>query len=284
MSAAASSVFRRTSMSVTARSASTSASSEPPHLDTHHHVDTFHHHAPSESHRDAVNNLLYNVPPHDEKTARKTLCALVSNEPGVLSRVAGVLAGRGVNIDSLVVSSTETAGLSRMTIVLQGGSDVDQARKQLEDLVQVWAIVEFSPHVPVVERELLLVKLNVRPSFLPPYVRVTHDYPDTNYPRIPQEAETTHIQRQAIVELTQLFGGKVLDLTPEHIMIELTGKAMRIDAFIELVRPYGIVELARSGVLAMLRGAVTGVGSRGKLKADISPKQGRVDESQLPPG
>ena len=129
-----------------------------PHLDTLHHADTFHSHYPpaaaghshDPSHAQAVSNLLYNVPPADssDKPRRRTLCALVTNESGVLSRVSGVLAGRGVNIDSLVVSETETAGLSRMTIVLKGGQDVDQARKQLEDLVQVWAVVEFAPHAP----------------------------------------------------------------------------------------------------------------------------------------
>ena len=263
-----------------------------PHLDTLHHQDTFHHrgrghggHDPS--HQEAVNNLLYNTPPASaRKVHRRTLCALVTNEAGVLSRVSGCLASRGVNIDSLVVSETETPGLSRMTIVLKGGGDVDQARKQLEDLVQVWAVVEFAPHAPVVERELLLVKLSVVPSAQA--ATASSSSPSSSFspstpsahPSSPEAAITTHIQRQAIVELTELFGGRVLDLTPDFIMIELTGKSMRIDAFIELVRPFGIKELARSGALAMLRGAITGVGSREKKEE----KRVEVDPSQLPPG
>ena len=94
------------------------------------------------------------------------------------------------------------------------------------------------------------------------------------------------MQRQAIVELTELFQGRVLDLTPDFIMLELTGKSIKIDAFIELVRPFGIKELARSGVLAMLRGSITGVGSRG-VKAGTDSRDdeaGKVDASQLPPG
>ena len=263
-----------------------------PHLDTLHHQDTFHHHrrphrggGHDPSHQAAVSNLLYNTPPPStsRKPHRRTLCALVTNEAGVLSRVSGVLAGRGVNIDSLVVSETETPGLSRMTIVLKGGTNVDQARKQLEDLVQVWAVVEFAEHVPVVERELLLLKLSILPhtnstspfplphssssssqSFSPSSSSSSSPHPSSpsssSYPTTPAQALTSHIQRQAIVELTDMFQGRVLDLTPDMIMIELTGKAIKIDAFIELVRPFGIKELARSGVLAMLRGHITGVG------------------------
>lgn len=312
-----------------------------PHLDTHQHADTFHRStaypgAHDPSHTEAVSNLLYNVPPANsaDRPRRRTLCALVTNESGVLSRVSGVLAGRGVNIDSLVVSETETAGLSRMTIVLKGGEDVDQARKQLEDLVQVWAVVEFAPYAPVVERELLLVKLSILPppTQQPPAATPSAAAPTgqsaatsasavlsslfsaassssssssstsppssssasstspsgaapSSYPSSASQAISSHVQRQAIVELTSLFQGRVLDLTPDFILIELTGKAIKIDAFIELVRPFGIKELARSGVLAMLRGSITGVGSRG-VKAGESKDDaaGRVDASQLPPG
>ena len=238
-----------------------------------------------------MNNLLYNVPStSSSKPHRRTLCALVTNEAGVLSRVSGCLAGRGVNIDSLVVSETETPGLSRMTIVLRGGADVDQARKQLEDLVQVWAVVEFAPHAPVVERELLLVKLSILPpaAAAPAPATASPAAPSSSshaaYPSSPQQAITSHIQRQAIVELTALFQGRVLDLTPDFMMIELTGKAMKIDAFIELVRPFGIKELARSGVLAMLRGSITGVASRGGRAGDGKQDAVEVDASLLPPG
>ena len=277
--------------------------SPEPHLDTLHHADTFqpHYHSHDPSHTEAVSNLLYNVPPAGslERPRRRTLCALVTNESGVLSRVSGVLAGRGVNIDSLVVSETETPGLSRMTIVLKGGEDVDQARKQLEDLVQVWAVVEFAPHAPVVERELLLVKLSIlppaaaaaasqssapQPASSSPLASSPSSSSAVGYPVSPQQALSSHVQRQAIVELTTLFQGRVLDLTPDFIMLELTGKSIKIDAFIELVRPFGIKELARSGVLAMLRGSITGVGSRGVKQGKDDAQSGKVDDSQLPPG
>ena len=275
--------------------------SPEPHLDTLHHADTFqpHYHSHDPSHTEAVSNLLYNVPPAGslERPRRRTLCALVTNESGVLSRVSGVLAGRGVNIDSLVVSETETPGLSRMTIVLKGGEDVDQARKQLEDLVQVWAVVEFAPHAPVVERELLLVKLSIlpptaaaaapsaqQPAASSPPSSSSSSTTAVGYPVSPQQALSSHVQRQAIVELTTLFQGRVLDLTPDFVMLELTGKSIKIDAFIELVRPFGIKELARSGVLAMLRGSITGVGSRGVKQGKDDAQSGKVDDSQLPPG
>lgn len=259
----------------------------------------------------AVNNLLYNTgPAQRQPSSRRTLCALVSNESGVLSRVAGCLAGRGFNIDSLVVSETETPGLSRMTIVLNG-SDMDQARKQLEDLVQVWAVVEFSPFAAVVERELLLVKLNILPSNNPqfksqagsadsssPQQQVSissasgdsqapsHAFYTQGYPLSSSDALSSHVQRQAIVELCELFQGRVLDLTPSFIMIELTGKSVKIDAFIALVKPFGIRELARSGTLAMLRGQITSVQSaRDKQRQKAIQQQSQtVDESQLPPG
>lgn len=232
-----------------------------------------------------MNNLLYNIPDKSSYSSRRTLCALVSNEPGVLSRVSGCLAGRGFNIDSLVVSETETEGLSRMTIVLKGGSDIVQARKQLEDLVQVWAVVEFSPFAPVVERELLLVKLSIVPPSPPSASGVaTPPSPSPlSHPLSSASALSTHVQRQAIVELCTLFGGRVLDLTPAHIMLELTGKSMRIDAFIQLVRPFGIVELARSGALAMLRGSVTSVNSKQEKREEMGVA-GKMDESSLPPG
>lgn len=252
---------------------STSRSTQPPpHLDTLSHDDTFHSHDPT--HQETVNNLLYNMPPPSQsQVRRRTLCALVSNESGVLSRVSGVLAGRGVNIDSLVVSETETPGLSRMTIIMKGeSSDVVQVRKQLEDLVQIWAVVEFDPHAPVVERELLLVKL----AIVPPTAT------GRGYPRDASTAIDSHIQRQAIVELSNLFQGRVLDLTPDFILIEMTGKSAKIDAFVELVRPFGIKELARSGALAMLRGAITSVHSKGKQGQER--KSQSVDVSQLPPG
>jgi acetolactate synthase small subunit len=117
---------------------------------------------PTPSAEEAVTNILYNTPaPSPSPPKRHILNCLVQNEPGVLSRVSGILAARGFNIDSLVVASTEVADLSRMTIVLRGHDDViEQARRQLEDLVPVWAVLDYT-NTKIVERELLLVKVSI---------------------------------------------------------------------------------------------------------------------------
>ncbi len=110
----------------------------------------------------AVSNILYNTPPPSKAPfKRHTLNCLVQNEPGVLSRVAGTLAARGFNIDSLVVCGTEIRDLSRMCIVLRGQDGViEQARRQLEDLVPVWAVLDYT-NTKVIERELMLVKVSI---------------------------------------------------------------------------------------------------------------------------
>lgn len=110
----------------------------------------------------AVSNILYETPtPSMAPPKRHILNCLVQNEPGVLSRVSGILAARGFNIDSLVVCSTEVEDLSRMTIVLTGQDGVvEQARRQLEDLVPVWAVLDYT-NAALVQRELLLAKVNI---------------------------------------------------------------------------------------------------------------------------
>ena len=110
----------------------------------------------------AVSNILYETPsPSLTPPKRHILNCLVQNEPGVLSRVSGILAARGFNIDSLVVCSTEVEDLSRMTIVLTGQDGVvEQARRQLEDLVPVWAVLDYT-NAALVQRELLLAKINI---------------------------------------------------------------------------------------------------------------------------
>jgi acetolactate synthase-1/3 small subunit len=117
---------------------------------------------PSWSAQAAVSNILYETPtPSAAPPKRHVLNCLVQNEPGVLSRVSGILAARGFNIDSLVVCSTEVEDLSRMTIVLTGQDGVvEQARRQLEDLVPVWAVLDYT-NAPLVQRELLLAKINI---------------------------------------------------------------------------------------------------------------------------
>ena len=157
---------------------------------------------------------------------RHIISALVQNEPGVLAHVAGMFAARGFNIDSLVVGETENPELSRMTIVVRGDDQVlEQVRKQLGKLIAVVKVRDFSG-VAHVERDLMLISLSV-------------------------SAEG----RSPVLELINIFRGRVVDVSPKSIMIQLTGPEDKIQAFIECCRPYGIKELARTGMIAMARGA-----------------------------
>jgi len=156
---------------------------------------------------------------------RHVLSALVQNVPGVLAHVAGMLASRGYNIDSLAVGETEDPALSRMTFVVVGDDSVlEQVRKQLEKIVTVVRVDDISSQDHV-ERDLMLMK-----------VRSTND------------------QRMEIHELCAIFRGKVVDVSPEEVIVEISGQEKKIEAFIDLMRPFGIVELVRTGRIAMVRG------------------------------
>lgn len=157
---------------------------------------------------------------------RHVISALVMNEPGVLANVAGMFAARGFNIDSLVVGRTEDPNLSRMTIVCSADDNtLDQVRKQLAKLVPVVSVRDFKG-AAYVERDLLLVTIGVGPE-----------------------------HRSEVIEIVNLFRGKVVDVGPQSVMVELGGTEEKIEAFTELMTPYGIKELARTGVIAMARGA-----------------------------
>ena len=156
---------------------------------------------------------------------KHVIFALVQNQPGVLAHVAGMFAARGFNIDSLVVGRTEKPDLSRMTIVVVGDDRVlEQVRKQLAKVVPVVKVRDFTG-VSYVERDLLLVRVHVTPE-----------------------------KRPEVVELVNLFRGRVVDVSRNSVMVELSGTEEKLEAFIDLVRPYGIRELARTGVIAMQRG------------------------------
>ncbi|MDA0660915.1 MAG: acetolactate synthase small subunit [Planctomycetota bacterium] len=156
---------------------------------------------------------------------RHVLSALVQNVPGVLAHISGMLASRGYNIDSLAVGETEDPSLSRMTFVVVGDDRVlDQIRKQLEKIVTVVRVVDVSSH-DYVERDLMLVKVSAPPGG----------------------------QRAEIRELTEIFRGSIVDVGPDEITIEISGREQKIQAFIERIRPYGIVELVRTGRIAMIR-------------------------------
>ncbi len=157
---------------------------------------------------------------------RHVITALVMNEPGVLAHVAGMFSARGFNIDSLVVGRTDDPNFSRMTIVvIADDRTLDQVRKQLGKIVTVVRVRDYKES-PFVARDLMLVKLSAPPKV-----------------------------RSEIIELAGLFRGRVVDVGQNTIMVELSGEEDKLDAFVELVRPYGIRELARTGVIAMARGA-----------------------------
>ena len=157
---------------------------------------------------------------------RHLLSALVQNQPGVLAHISGMLASRGFNIDSLAVGETEHHDLSRMTFVVHGDDTVlDQVRKQLDKIVTVVRVDDISSE-DFVERDLMLIK-----------VRCTQG------------------QRPEVFQLNESFRGRVIDIQHENVMLEVSGTEGKVEAFIELMRPYGILELARTGRIAMVRGA-----------------------------
>jgi acetolactate synthase I/III small subunit len=155
-----------------------------------------------------------------------TISVLVEDRPGVLARIAGLFSRRGFNIDSLAVGPTEDHGRSRMTIVVDcADNPLEQVTKQLNKLVHVLKIIELEPQ-RAVERELVLVKVRADPAV-----------------------------RYQIVELAEMFRAKVVDVAPEALTIEATGSPAKVAAMLELLDPYGIRELVRTGRVALARGA-----------------------------
>lgn len=160
---------------------------------------------------------------------RHVLSALVQNVPGVLSHISGMLASRGYNIDSLAVGETEDPQLSRMTFVVVGDDRVlEQVRKQLEKIVTVVRVDDIGAQDHV-ERDLMLIKVNS-----------------------PAGA------RGDISQLTDIFRGRIVDVAPDMVIIEISGQESKLEAFIEMMRPFGIIELARTGRIAMIRGRQNG--------------------------
>lgn len=194
----------------------------------------------------AVSSILYETPvPPTNPPKGHILNCLVQNEPGVLSRISGILAARGFNIDSLVVCSTEVEDLSRMTIVLQGQDGVvEQARRQLDDLVPVWAVLDYTESA-LVQRELLLAKVSILgPEFFEELLQhhreltTPGEHPAETqkdnkaaqgqnagfHPRsLPpsQALRHKHEHLDAITRLTHQFGGKVLDISTNNCIVEV---------------------------------------------------------------
>ncbi|MFC4625381.1 acetolactate synthase small subunit [Daeguia caeni] len=175
----------------------------------------------------------YFIAAETQQPESHTLAVLVDNEPGVLARVIGLFSGRGYNIESLTVSETEQEQhLSRITIVTRGTQHVlEQIRHQLERIVPVHRVVDLSEravelgHDRPIERELALVKV------------------------------AGHGEARAeMLRLADAFKAKVVDATVDHFIFELTGKSSKIDQFIAIMRPLGLVEICRTGLAAMNRG------------------------------
>ncbi|KAF8473047.1 acetolactate synthase [Russula ochroleuca] len=288
----------------------------------------------SRSAEEAVTNILYNTPPPSLQPYKKhVLNCLVQNEPGVLSRVSGILAGRGFNIDSLVVCRTEIRDLSRMCIVISGQDGVvEQARRQLEDLVPVWAVLDYT-ETRTIQRELLLVKVSILgpeylddqlaggPSHEPRAAHRAHaeqtkleremalarhfeesNRPPQHPPPDPSSSSTSttsaggvegarpltpsealrmrHQHLQSLHVLANQFGARIVDVSENSIILEMSGKTSRVEAFLSLVKPFGIIESARTGLMAMPRTPIAGL-----LEEDAANEGDvAVDASLLPPG
>src|SRR5687767_2460978 len=160
-----------------------------------------------------------------EQAMRHVLSAVVQNVPGVLAHISGMLASRGYNIESLAVGETENPELSRMTFVVVGTDNVlEQVRKQLEKIVTVVQVVDISSQ-DYVERDLMLIKVAAPPGH----------------------------HRSEVKEMTEIFRGRIVDVGQEEVMIEISGQERKIVSFIDLMRPYGIIELVRTGRIAMVR-------------------------------
>jgi acetolactate synthase-1/3 small subunit len=160
-------------------------------------------------------------------THKHTISVLVNNQPGVLQRVSGLFGRRGFNIESISVGEAEEEGLSRMVIVTTGDDKtLEQVSKQLYKLIDVIKVIDLSSN-PMVARELALIKVHADPSLRP-----------------------------EIFGLVETFRASVVDISPTSLIIQVVGDALKIEAMAELLKPYGIRELSRTGITAMVRGTV----------------------------
>lgn len=157
-----------------------------------------------------------------------TITVLVDNKPGVLARVSGLFARRGYNIESLTVSITERPEVSRMTIVVGGDMDtLEQITKQLHKLIDTLKVVDYLD-IPMLERELALIKVSADPG-----------------------------QRAELMQIVDIFRGRVIDVADKTFVVEVTGSGDKIDAFEKQMEAFGVRELVRTGRIAMMRGPRT---------------------------
>lgn len=175
-----------------------------------------------------MTDIVYDIPTRTDPTHRHILAVLVDNEFGVLARVVGLFSGRGYNIESLTVAEVERERkLSRITIVTSGTEHViEQIKKLLEKMVPVHRVHDLTVEGPCVERELALVKVAGGGE-----------------------------KRVESLRIADIFRARVVDSTTESFVFELTGTSEKIDAFINLMQPLGLIEICRTGVAAVARGA-----------------------------
>jgi acetolactate synthase-1/3 small subunit len=156
---------------------------------------------------------------------KHVISVLVENKVGVLSRITGLFSGRGFNIESLAVGETENVDISRMTIVVSGDDSIlEQVRKQLGKVVDTIKVTDYTG-TDYVERNLILIKVSALPG-----------------------------KRNEIIELVDVFRGKIIDVGQKDMIVEISGPEDRLEAALNLLRPYGIKEVARTGRIAMNRG------------------------------
>ncbi|MHB8658193.1 MAG: acetolactate synthase small subunit [Solirubrobacteraceae bacterium] len=160
------------------------------------------------------------------RTGRKhILSILVENKPGVLTRIAGLFARRGFNIDTLAVGPTDQESISRITLTLDGAlHPIDQVTKQLHKLINVLKIRDLEPG-DTLARELALFKVSA-----------------------------DGVSRAEVMQICEIFRGKIVDVTKRSVVVEVTGEQKKIEAFERLVRPFGLIEMARTGEIAIARG------------------------------
>jgi acetolactate synthase-1/3 small subunit len=172
-------------------------------------------------------DALYDAPVQRGRKDTHTLSVLVQNKPGVLARVAGMFARRGFNIESLAVGPTEDPKISRMTIVVKTqAKPLEQVVRQLDKLINVIHVEELSHDA--VDRELMLIKVNADAG-----------------------------ARSQILEIADIFRAKIVDVHPEAMSLEATGTPEKLEALVDILRPYGIRELAQTGMVAIARGKHT---------------------------
>lgn len=254
---------------------------------------------PNFSAEEAVSSILYETPvPSKAPKKQHVLNCLVQNEPGVLSSVSGTLAARGFNIDSLVVCNTEVKDLSRMTIVLTGqDAVVEQARRQIEDLVPIYAVLDYT-NAEIIRRELLLARISLLgPEYFHDLI-ASHklesndgsslpDLSASDSPHHPSNLAPSEALRQKhnhldhISTIVDKFGGKVVDISDRNCIVELSAKPSRVSSFIQLLQPFGILEIARTGMMALPR---TPLDNSVYTDEDSIDASDIVDASQLPPG